>query len=123
MFADKNDFKKYKWGKHEERRQYLNEYKLDRGCEFCGYKKHPQALVFDHIDPDTKHPKYSSKQLTRWGPTTLQEELDKCRVLCANCHAIHTYDNKHHARRKNQKRVSGASQDRQAVIRKSESQG
>ena len=104
MFADKNDMLRYKWAKLDERREYLNLYKTDRGCQICGFKAHPQALVFDHIDPDTKHPKYSSKALTRWGSATLQEELDKCRVLCANCHAIHTYENKHHARRPNQKR-------------------
>lgn len=96
MFADKEDFKKWKHDKHEERRGFLNEYKISRGCEFCGYNKHPQALCFDHLDPKTKHEKYSAKQLTRWGPTVLMEELAKCRVLCMNCHNIHSYESGHH---------------------------
>lgn len=62
----------------------------------CGYNQHPQALSFDHIDPKTKHEKYSSRQLTKWGIKTLLEELKKCRVLCHNCHAIHTYESGHH---------------------------
>ena len=96
MFADKEVFKKYKKDKGLERRDFLNEYKIKKGCEFCGYNKHPQALCFDHIDPKTKHPMYSAKQLTRWGQDMLMEEFNKCRVLCSNCHNIHTYENKHH---------------------------
>lgn len=96
MFADKEDFKKWKHDRHTEGREFINEYKMSRGCEFCGYKKHPQALCFDHIDPKTKHKKYSSKQLTRWGHDALMEELAKCRVLCMNCHSIHSYESGHH---------------------------
>lgn len=96
MFKDKKLFKQYKNDKHSERRKFLNDYKMNKGCELCGYNKHPQALAFDHLDPKTKHEKYSSKQLTRWGMNTLLEELKKCRILCHNCHAIHTYENGHH---------------------------
>ena len=96
MFADKEVFKQYKKDKGLERRAFLNEYKTSRGCEICGFNTHPQALAFDHLDPSTKHPKYSAKQLTRWGMEVLMEEINKCRVLCHNCHAIHTYDNGQH---------------------------
>ena len=96
MFKDKEQFKEYKKDKFLDRRKYLNEYKSSRGCQLCGYNKHPQALCFDHIDPQTKHPKYNAKQLTRWGMDILSEELSKCRVLCHNCHAIHTFESDHY---------------------------
>lgn len=95
MFKDKPKFKEYKYQKFLERREWLNNYKLSKGCEMCGYNAHPQALCFDHIDPYTKHPKYDAKQLTRWGMTMVLEEIAKCRVLCMNCHSVHSYEAGH----------------------------
>lgn len=55
-------------------------------CALCGYDKCAQALHFHHLDPATKAFGLSSQGLTRsW--TTVKTELDKCILLCANCHA------------------------------------
>jgi hypothetical protein len=63
---------------------WLGQYKMSKGCELCGYNKHPAALQFDHIDPKTKLFTISSRlSLKR---KTLIAEVRKCRVLCANCH-------------------------------------
>jgi HNH endonuclease. len=54
-------------------------------CELCGYKKCPRALSFHHIDPKKKAFGISTKGLTRsWDK--IREEIDKCVLLCANCH-------------------------------------
>ncbi len=54
-------------------------------CQICGYKKCSRALSFHHLDPKKKDFTISAKGLTRsW--TKLQEEIDKCILLCANCH-------------------------------------
>ena len=51
----------------------------------CGYRKCVGALDFHHIDEKTKQFDLSSHGLTRaWSRT--QIELDKCVLLCANCH-------------------------------------
>lgn len=54
-------------------------------CELCGYNKFVGALDFHHKDPKTKEFSISSKGYTRsWGK--VKEELDKCVLLCSNCH-------------------------------------
>lgn len=54
-------------------------------CYFCGYKRYEGALEFHHIDEKTKKFGLSEKGMTRsWAKT--KEELNKCILLCANCH-------------------------------------
>lgn len=54
-------------------------------CEICGYDKHIGALEFHHKDPNEKDFGISHKGYTRaWKKVKI--ELDKCVMLCANCH-------------------------------------
>jgi len=54
-------------------------------CELCGYKRCIEALEFHHTDPTQKDFSISSRGYTRsW--KKVQRELDKCVMLCANCH-------------------------------------
>ena len=73
-----------------ERRQLLDKIKLEKGCKECGYKEYPVALDFDHINPKTKEftigTSYTSVSLKR-----LYKEIDKCQILCANCHRVKTH--------------------------------
>ncbi len=78
-----------KWRERTDaNRKWINEYKLQRGCVRCGYKEHPAALDFHHVAPETK----SFTICTRLGSErgNLLAEMEKCEVLCANCHRIHT---------------------------------
>jgi len=55
-------------------------------CEQCGYKKSIRALEFHHRDPNEKDFHISNGGHTRsWD--RVKTELDKCDLLCANCHA------------------------------------
>lgn len=80
-------------------RQIADAIKLEAGCELCGYNTDARALQFDHIDPSTKYTTKSGKTVhpsdlikgTRYGIATVLAEIAKCRVLCANCHAVHTH--------------------------------
>jgi len=57
-------------------------------CQRCGYDKCVNALQFHHLDPNEKE--YSLSSTTRnWEKT--KKELDKCILLCANCHAEDHY--------------------------------
>jgi len=76
----------------QERREWLNQYKSERGCCKCGFNV-PQALQFNHINPEDKSFQISSRLDANWDEVL--KEIDKCEILCANCHAIHTYENKH----------------------------
>ena len=54
-------------------------------CIFCGYDKCNDALDFHHLDLKEKEFGLSVRGLTRsW--EKIKEELDKCILVCANCH-------------------------------------
>ena len=55
------------------------------GCAICGYNKCDSALEFHHVKPEDK--KLTITQAI-WGNSNkiAVEELNKCILLCANCH-------------------------------------
>jgi len=54
-------------------------------CQVCGYNRCLGSLVFHHIDSSTKEFGISSKGHSRsW--ERVKEELDKCVLVCSNCH-------------------------------------
>ncbi len=54
-------------------------------CAICEYNKCPSALSFHHRDPKQKSFGVSDRGITRsWDKT--RAEIDKCILLCANCH-------------------------------------
>lgn len=55
-------------------------------CTRCGYSEHPAALQFHHSNPDNKEYMWTKLRLKSWQKIT--KELDKCELLCANCHSI-----------------------------------
>ena len=65
-------------------RQMAVEYKGGR-CKVCGYNRCIEALEFHHNNGSKKDFSISEKGYTRsWAK--VKEELDKCILLCANCH-------------------------------------
>ncbi len=54
-------------------------------CIRCGYDKSLRALTFHHRNPAQKSFSIAKKKCLKW--ETLKPELDKCDLLCANCHA------------------------------------
>jgi hypothetical protein len=63
------------------------EYK-GKSCIKCGYSKCVAALEFHHTDPIQKDFIPSKFRHTSWekNKDVIIKELDKCIVLCANCH-------------------------------------
>jgi len=54
-------------------------------CAICGYDRCIDALEFHHKDSSSKDFGISEKGYTRsW--KKVAEELDKCIMICANCH-------------------------------------
>lgn len=65
-------------------RQRAVEYKGGR-CILCGYNKCIDALEFHHSNAVNKDFGLSQKGITRsW--QKVRKELDKCVLICANCH-------------------------------------
>ena len=57
---------------------------LGGSCSCCGGEFHPAIYEFHHLNPDTKDRDPSKMLQLSW--KRLVVELDKCRLLCANCH-------------------------------------
>ena len=55
-------------------------------CSICGYSKCNNALEFHHIDPKNKKEQVSKLIGRRVKIKELREELDKCILVCSNCH-------------------------------------
>jgi 5-methylcytosine-specific restriction endonuclease McrA len=54
-------------------------------CVRCGYKKYQGALEFHHTDPNEKD--FNPSQLKNYSfNERLKNELDKCILVCSNCH-------------------------------------
>ena len=53
-------------------------------CELCGYNKCLASLHFHHLDKTTKDPKWTN--LLNKSLEQVKAELDKCQLVCANCH-------------------------------------
>lgn len=80
------------------RRQKIVRIKKARGCVDCGYNEHPAALHFDHVRGKKK---FVISQSVGVSWERVLEEIKKCEVRCANCHAIRTQTQQ---RRKHQRR-------------------
>lgn len=60
--------------------------RFGNACVRCGYDKCFAALEFHHLDQDSKefHP---TNLISNMSPiSTLEKELEKCIMVCANCH-------------------------------------
>ena len=69
-------------------RKIIKQWALDykgHQCHGCGYNKCDTALEFHHIDPSKKDFIISDTNLKLdW--EIIKKELDKCELVCANCH-------------------------------------
>jgi hypothetical protein len=72
----------------KEYRDRLRKIKLERGCADCGYNAHAAALHFDHLPEFEKI--FELGQAQRYSWKKVEEEMTKCEIVCANCHAIRT---------------------------------
>jgi hypothetical protein len=75
---------------------WVAQYKAERGCSDCG-EMDPVVLELDHLDPSTKDAKL--RRGSKWGRhqtmsalgwKRLFTEVEKCEVVCANCHRRRT---------------------------------
>lgn len=55
-------------------------------CEKCGYSHNISALDFHHINPEEKEFEIDIRKFSNASLSLLNKELDKCILLCANCH-------------------------------------
>lgn len=76
--------------KYYEKVEKINKYKSNKGCKRCGEKRH-WLLDFHHSDPSQKE--FCISDAIRNKYETILPEIEKCDVLCSNCHRDWHYRN------------------------------
>lgn len=83
------EYKAHKYELQKKRRQELREwfddYKKTLKCSQCP-EDHIACLDFHHLDPSKKEMSLSNLLTNGWSKERIMEEVDKCIVLCSNCH-------------------------------------
>lgn len=76
--------------KREELRDFVESLKTGKPCKDCGQVFNPWQMEFDHLDGKTKIAAVST--LTVFGSKDrIIKEIQKCELVCSNCHADRTY--------------------------------
>jgi hypothetical protein len=70
-------------------RLFIINFLKSTSCKNCGIDDW-RVLEFNHIDRNTK--KFNIADGGKYSISTVKAEIEKCEVLCANCHNIHTIE-------------------------------
>ena len=72
---------------YEEQKKKIFDYFLTHPCVDCG-ERNPLRLTFDHVRGEKSLA--VSRMICQYKWETIQAEIAKCDVRCANCHAVKT---------------------------------
>lgn len=64
----------------------IDKIKIERGCSECSYNDSSAALDFHHINPEDKELSIGTSVYSGVPMEKLLDEIEKCEVLCSNCH-------------------------------------
>ena len=69
-----------------QRREWVNKLKQEP-CMDCGGKFPPECMDFDHVRGEKTE---SVASMRTWRMDRVLAEIEKCELICANCHRIRT---------------------------------
>ena len=78
----------------ERQRQWLIDYKKGLACVRCG-ESHPATLQFHHRNQQEKEFEIGLYTALGLSKARLLAEIEKCDVICANCHAKEHWSHKY----------------------------
>jgi predicted HNH restriction endonuclease len=94
LWREKNKEYRLTYQKETKRQRKLDAIQYLGGkCVFCQQTFHPAIYEFHHLDPTTKDRDPSKMLSLSW--ERLKSELDKCQLLCANCHRLAHHGDKY----------------------------
>lgn len=85
-WMDQQNARNYK--RAQDFQERINEIKSASGCVDCGFNVTPLALQFDHLPGFRKLFVIGAAANRSW--ESVQAEIAKCEVVCANCHFVRT---------------------------------
>jgi hypothetical protein len=87
-------FKDAKRKRGQEIKAFIQQQKVGLSCKRCG-NSDARVLDFHHLDKNSKELGVSYIHTKGWGNARILREIAKCEVLCANCHRILHWEEKH----------------------------
>lgn len=76
-----------------KKKEQVNKIKQELGCQKCGYNKCLEVLEFHHKNPQEKETTIAQMIYHHYSQEQIKQEMDKCVILCANCHReFHFYE-------------------------------
>ena len=82
-----DSLKRYAKEYRKRNRKYIDNIKKQSQCKLCGYDD-CIALVFHHRDPSEKEVNIPTLCGNRCSMKKVISELNKCNIVCQNCHTI-----------------------------------
>jgi hypothetical protein len=79
----------------DKRINLLLQWKREKGCKRCGITN-PRVLDFHHRNPKDKL--FTVSNMRGYALDRLRKEVDKCDVLCANCHRMAEHEKRKNGR-------------------------
>lgn len=67
------------------------DFKSTLKCNRCP-ESHPAVLDFHHLDPNQKDFNLSQAVTNGYSSKRILEEIEKCEILCSNCHRKHHHN-------------------------------
>jgi hypothetical protein len=89
--------------KKKAHKGWFAEFKATKSCTICGESR-PATLDFHHTDPKKTNKKVHKLVSDGHTKIRLLKEIEKCVVLCSNCHRVH-----HEEERKNKRKIVATS--------------
>ena len=68
-----------------EIRKWFNELKADLKCSIC-FERHPAIIDFHHERNENKEHEIAQMIGDGYSVERIKKEIDKCKVVCSNCH-------------------------------------
>ena len=81
-------------------RLFIREAK-NKPCKDCKKVYHYSAMDFDHVKGKKKYT-IADHKFHYKSKATIKKELDKCEVVCSNCHRIRTFKRKYGLKKYNE---------------------
>lgn len=87
---NKTRIRRYRNEKRTEKQQLIRDLK-SKPCADCGNTFHYCQMDFDHRRPNSKFKEISKLANTACSVTALLTEVEKCDLVCANCHRLREF--------------------------------
>lgn len=85
----------YHQNKRKELQKFVNNIKINLGkcalCKLAVEENNTHVFDFDHLITETKVDGVSQMVIDLKSKETIKKEIDKCQLLCANCHCSKTF--------------------------------